>query len=88
MGSGIMNRMVNPGLWDIGIVLIWLVIIALVGTLIYLLASRYRTSGTLSQTSKQGHHDAALNTLEQRYATGEISEDQFRKQRETIVGDD
>lgn len=85
--SNFMNRMMDSG-WGGGTgLLVWLVLLLLV-VLLGIVAFRL-LGGSASSPShadpRSRPDDDALQSLERRYAAGEIDEKQFTQRRETIL---
>lgn len=73
------------GWWMVFGMVFWIV---LVGAVVYLVA---RTSDGLGQSRQQRppatpHHETPLEIAQRRYASGEITEDEFRRLRENLLG--
>jgi putative membrane protein len=82
MGYGMTNAM-GHGHWGFvpwgwGSLLIWAVIIAGVVVIVYFLT---RTSGG----RQAGGREEALEILRRRYASGEITKEQFEEMRDTLM---
>lgn len=65
--------------WGGGSLVFWIVIIAAVVIIVYLLARSPGTSGPSA-----GEREDALSILRRRYASGEITKDQFEEMRDTL----
>lgn len=86
--TSFMNRMVSPGGWDVGVILVWVLVVAVIvvlGALIYRLlgVGPRRTAVDQGTHGVRGDGDA-LGSLERRYASGEIDDEEFKRRRETI----
>lgn len=87
--TSFMNRMVSPGTWDLGVVLVILLIVAVIvvlGVLISRLPARAPRRRRDDQRTRDARAvDAALESREHRYATGQIEDAEFERRRETIL---
>lgn len=85
--TSFMNRMASPGAWDVGVIVVWLLIVLVIvalGALTYRLLADSRTRADHG-TRGAGDGGDALDSLERRYATGQIDDQEFERRRETIL---
>jgi len=87
--SNYMDRMVSPGAWDVTVILSWVLVVAVIvalAVLAYSLLARGAGPGPGAADPRATSKDAtALGTLEQRYAAGQIDDEEFQRRRETLV---
>ena len=85
--TNFMDRMVSPGTWDAGVIVVWGLVAALVVLLAVLvyraLAGDRRIPIDRSQSRPSSGNDA-LSALEQRYAKGEIDDEEFERRRAAL----
>ena len=87
--TNFMDRMVSPGTWDAGVIVVWVLVAALI---VHLAVLVYRTlTGDRRVPLDQGRSEPAsgndaMSALEQRYARGEIDEEEFERRRAALVG--
>lgn len=87
--TSFMNRMVSPGAWDVGVILVW-VLVAVVIMALSVLTYRLLAAGPSRTPVDQGPRGGrgggdALEWLERRYAAGEIDDAEFERRRETLA---
>ena len=68
---------VSPGWWWIGMVVFWLVVIGLVVWAV-------RSFGNRDAPADHQQQDRARAILDERYARGDISTEEYRQRRETL----
>lgn len=86
--TNFMNRMANPGYWDAGVILVWAVV-AVVVVLLFVLAYKMLAGDGRPRRDQGGSEPSggdAMVTLEQRYARGEIDDEEFQRRRASLVG--
>lgn len=87
--TNFMDRMVSPGTWDAGVIVVWVLVAAMIVLLAVLV---YRAvAGDRRVPLDQGRREPssgndAMSVLEQRYARGEIDEEELQRRRAAIVG--
>lgn len=72
--------------WGMGLTMLfgWLLPLAAVALIIWLLVGRGRGDPRLGPTIGQAREDTALQTLRERYARGEISREEFLQARDDL----
>ncbi len=87
--TNFMDRMVSPGTWDAGVIVVWVLVAAMIVLLAVLaftaLAADRRVPIDRGQSGPSSGNDA-LSALEQRYAKGEIDEEEFEHRRAALGG--
>ncbi|MHB1509303.1 MAG: SHOCT domain-containing protein [Acidimicrobiales bacterium] len=87
--SNFMNRMVSPGSWDAVVILVWVLVAAMVVLLAALaykaLAGENRAPIDQGSSEPSSGH-GAVAALEQRYARGEIDDEEFERRRAALFG--
>jgi putative membrane protein len=82
-----MDRMVSPGSFDAWVILVWVVVAAVVSLLAAVAYKTFAGRAPIDQgRSEPSSTDSPLAALEQRYARGEIDEEEFERRRATLVG--
>ncbi|MDA8285057.1 MAG: SHOCT domain-containing protein [Actinomycetota bacterium] len=85
--TNFMDRMVSPGTWDAGVIVVWVLVAAMIVLLAVLafraLAGDRRIPIDRSQSRPSSGNDA-LSALEQRYAKGEIDDEEFERRRAAL----
>ncbi|MHB1865567.1 MAG: SHOCT domain-containing protein, partial [Candidatus Saccharimonadales bacterium] len=80
--TNFMNRMVSPGSWDVVVILVW-VLVAAVIVLLAALAYKAHVSEDRAPIdqgrSEPSSGNDAVAALEQRYARGEIDDEEFER---------
>lgn len=83
-GMSFTSRMMNPGAWDAWVVLTWVVvavlIVAVAAAAVWALRDR-RPSGASSGATPQSPE----NILDERFARGEISDEEFQDRRRALA---
>jgi putative membrane protein len=79
MGSG-MNGGMGSGMWGYGW-LLWAIVLIAILALAYAVVTRTTAQSSTDET------DRALETLRDRYARGEIPEEEFEERRERLARD-
>jgi putative membrane protein len=87
--TNFMDRMVSPGTWDAEVILVWVLVAAMI-VLLAVLAYR-ALAGDRRIPIDQGRGEPpaggdAVSVLEQRYARGEIDEEEFERRRAALAG--
>jgi len=87
--TNFMNRMVSPGSWDVVVILVWVLVAAVIVLLAALaykaLVSEDRAPIDQGRSEPSSGNDAVA-ALEQRYARGEIDDEEFERRRAALVG--
>ena len=84
MGSSqFMSRMFDPGAWGVLEVLAW-VLVALVVVIVVLLLVRGLSGGSLERSRGDHRGRSPVEVLEERYARGELSDEEFNRRRRVL----
>ena len=83
-GSHFMSRMFDPGAWSALQVLVWVVVALMAAALVVLVV---HAMGTARRTGpgRDGAGRPALEILEDRYARGELSDEEFERRRQSLT---
>ena len=86
--TNFMDRMVSPGTWDAGVIVAWVLAAALVvllAVLVYRALAGDRRVPLDQGGSEPSSGNDAMSALEQRYARGEIDDEEFERRRAALV---
>lgn len=75
-----MSRMVTPGSWDAVDILIWVIVAALVVTMTVV---AFALLGAKRPGASRGKR-SSVQILEDRFAKGEVSEEEFERRRDAL----
>lgn len=78
-----MSRMFHPGAWGALEVLVW-VLVALMVAFLVVLVIRSFGGGSLQQRRGDQRSQSPLEVLEDRYARGELSDEEFDRRRQVL----
>lgn len=78
--SDMMDRMMEGGAWDVTVVLLWFVVLAVAVAVVVL---AYKVMAGPAQGPRVGSDDAR-RILDERYARGEIDPDEYEERRRTL----
>ena len=87
--TNFMDRMVSPGTWDAGVIVVWVLVTALVvllAVLVYRALAGDRRVPIDQGRSESSSGNDAVSALEQRYAKGEIDDEEFERRRAALGG--
>ena len=87
--TNFMDRMVSPGTWDAGVVVVWVLVAALIvllAALVYRAVAADRRVPLDQGRCEPSSGNDAISVLEQRYARGEIDEEELERRRAALVG--
>ncbi len=83
-GMNFGSRMMDPGAWDAWAVLAWVVVVVLVATVGLLVVGALRGERSMDRPAAGEPSPRAI--LEERFARGEISEEDFERHRRSLSG--
>lgn len=87
--TNFMDRMVSPGTWDAGVIVVWVLVAAMIVLLALLAYRALAGGGRIPVEQGRGGPPAgsdAVSVLEQRYARGEIDDEEFERRRAALAG--
>ena len=86
--TNFMDRMMSPGTWNAGVIVAWVLVTALVillAVLVYRALTGDRRVPLDQGRSEPASRNDAVSALEQRYARGEIDDEEFERRRAALV---
>lgn len=72
----------NDGCWDNGMLLVWLLLLAIVVALVVLVVRSFSSAG---RTRQQHEPSSALSILDDRLARGEIDAKEYEQRRQLLL---
>lgn len=83
-GMNFGSRMMDPGAWDAWAVLVWVLAAVVIAAVAVLVVGVLRGGRSTVPSAPGGPSPAAI--LEERFARGEISEEEFERRRRVLAG--